>query len=241
MNARSSAPFPLALFVVMCHISICMAGPQRFDFPIDEKKLQKGALQIFELRPEGEGDKKRRHIAGIILIDASADEVWEVMNDWESMNEFVPDLEYYRIISEDERNNQDGIRQVFVEGKLNIPFFNFVYNLGILSDKTRMVQEWRLMTAEEIAINRLVGVDIRESTDGIEEIKGHAYVEATDNGRKSIYAYSTMIEFSMPLPEFIENYICKNALSGYMKGVKKRAESHGLYIKDSFSLFPRSY
>jgi hypothetical protein len=218
-----------------------MAGPQKFQFPIDEDQLRKGELQIFELRLEGEGDKKKRHIAGIIQIDAAPDDVWEVLNDWESMNEFVPDLEYYRIISEEAQNKKNGTRQVYVEGKLNIPFFNFVYNLGVVSDKSRMVQEWRLMTHEEIEIIRLVGLDIRESTDGIEEIKGHAYVETTDNGRKSIYAYSTVIEFSMPLPEFIENYICQNALSGYMEGVKKRAESHGLYIKESFSLFPQSH
>jgi hypothetical protein len=239
VNARLAVPLPLALVFILCRVVICLAGPQTFDFPIDENQLRKGELQIFELRLEGEGDKKKRHIAGIIQIDASPDDVWEVLNDWESMNEFVPDLEYYRIISEQEPSRQDGTRQLFIEGKLNIPFFNFVYNLGVASDKGRMVQEWRLMTHEEIEIIRLVGVDIRESTDGIEEIKGFAYVESADNGRTSIYAYSTIIEFSMPLPEFVENYICKNALSGFMEGVKKRSESHGLYIKDSFSLFPR--
>jgi polyketide cyclase/dehydrase/lipid transport protein len=238
---RRVAPFLLIFFFILCRGVICNAELDKFDFPVEDKKLWKGELQIFERRLEGAGDKKKRHIAGIILIDASTDEVWEVVNNWESMSEFVPDLEYYRVITEGQGNKQDGLHQLFVEGKLNIPLFNFVYNLGVVSDKSRLVQRWRLMTPEEIEIIRLVGVDIKKSTDGIEEIKGYAHVESVDNGRKSIYTYSTTIEFSMPLPEFVENYICRNALSGFMKGIKKRAESHGLYIKDSFSLFPPSY
>ena len=249
VNAKYDAPLTLILFFILCPVLICMAEPQTyglpkfdpplpFDFSIDEKKLWKGELQTFELRLKGEGDKKKRHIAGIILIDASAEEVWGILNDWESMSEFVPDLDYYRIISEKEPYDQDGSHQIFVEGKLGIPLFNFVYNLGVVSNRNRLIQKWRLMTPEEIEIIRLVGADIKESTDGIEEIKGYAYVKAVEDGQKSIYAYSTIIEFSMPLPEFVENYICRNALSGFMEGVKKRAESHGLYIKHSFSLFP---
>lgn len=238
---RTIASFLLIIFIIIFQDVICEADPEKFNFPVEEKKLWAGELQIFEQRMDGAGDKKKRHIAGIILIDASTDEVWEVLNDWEAMSEFVPDLEYYRIITEEKRYGQDGLNQIFVEGKLNIPLFNFVYNLGVVSDKKRLLQKWRLMTPEEIEIIKLVGVDINESTDGIEEIKGYAYVEAVDNGRKTIYTYSTVIEFSMPLPEFVENYVCRNSLSGFMEGIKKRAESHGLYIKESFSLFPPSY
>lgn len=243
---RTIVSFLLIIFIIIFQDVICKAEPvkfdfSKFDFSIDEKKLWAGELQIFEQRMDGAGDKKKRHIAGIILIDASTDEVWKVLNDWEAMSEFVPDLEYYRIITEEKRYDQDDLSQIFVEGKLNIPLFNFVYNLGVVSDKKRLLQKWRLMTPEEIEIIKLVGVDINESTDGIEEVKGYAYVEAVDNGRKTICTYSTVIEFSMPLPEFVENYVCRNSLSGFMEGIKKRAESHGLYIKESFSLFPPSY
>ncbi len=232
--------FPFLLLCLSCStvywVVVCWAEPGKFDFPVDEKKMLEGELQLFERSIEGGEGKKKRHIAGVILINALPEEVWNVLNDWESMDEFVPDLEYYKVITERRR---DGIGQLFLEGKLNIPLFNFIYNLDVVSDKSRFLQEWRLMTPEEVEIIRLVGFDIRESTDGIDEITGYGLVQPTDNGQKSIYTYSTVIEFSMPLPEFVENYISRNALIGFVEGVKKRVESHGLYIKDSSILFPQ--
>ncbi|MBW1892878.1 MAG: hypothetical protein JRI91_04180 [Deltaproteobacteria bacterium] len=217
--------------------AMCWAEPGKLDFPVDEKKMLEGELQIFERSIERGGGKKKKHIAGVILINASPEEVWNVLNDWESMDEFVPDLEYYKVISESRQYERDGIGQVFIEGKLNIPLFDFIYNLDVVSDKSCFLQKWRLMTPEEVEIIRLVGFDIRKSTDGIDEITGYGLVQPADNGQKSIYTYSTVIEFSMPLPEFVENYICRNALTGFIEGVKKRVESHGLYIKNSSSLF----
>lgn len=225
------------VLAILCAVMLGRAEPGVFDFPVDKTKMMQGEPQIFERHMTGEGKKKKRRIAGIVLINASPDEVWHVMNDWKSMDQFVPDLDYYRVISEGKRHENENMSQLFVEGRLNIPLFNFIYNLDVVSDKSRFLQTWRLMTPEEVEIIRLVGVEVKDSTDGIEEIDGYACLEPVDNGRKSIYTYSTVIEFSMPVPEFVENYICRNALAGFMEGVKKRAESHGLYIKDSFSLF----
>ena len=97
---------------------VCWAEPGKFDFPVDENKILEGELQIFERSIGGKGEGKKRQIAGVILINASPEEVWDVLNDWESMDEFVPDLEYYKVISEVRQYEQESIGQVLLFSSL---------------------------------------------------------------------------------------------------------------------------
>lgn len=234
----SMATLFILAFLVLSRQSVWATPDEFVVFAIDEEKLQSGQLQLFErLFSETEDGCKKRMVAGLLLIDAAPNQVWEISSDWDSMGQYVPDVEYFKTVLVLKPKSEKKIGQSFIEGKLNIPFYSIQYTLDVLFDTSHMKQTWRLMTPEEIDIYRLLGIDIKPASYGIESIEGNAYIEPYKNGEKAIYYYITVVEYSMPLPEFLESYIAKNTLAGYLEGVKQRVESQGLYIKTDSGFF----
>ncbi len=215
----------------------CLAVQEPFDYPVDESKLKSGELQLFQKKYPTSGISKKRQIAGIIVIDAGPDRVWEIMKDWDEFGQFVPDVDYYKTMLVLEPIGNGRIGKSFIEGKLDIPLFSIQYTLDVIFDQSHLRQEWRMMTPEEINIYNLIGINLKPSSSGIENIEGMALIKPYDNGNKAIYMYVSTVEYTMPLPEFLEEYLAKDALAGYMEGVKKRVESQGLYMKHAMRLF----
>ena len=91
---------PLLLSIILFFFAALAYGaePQKVNFNIDKVKLESGNLQVFEENyvVEGKGQKKRA--VGVILINAPPAKVWDVLENWDVMGEFVPGLSYYKTV-----------------------------------------------------------------------------------------------------------------------------------------------
>ncbi len=220
-------------FVLLMTAIPCWAVQDPFDFPVDEGKLEAGELLLFEKRYPAIGASKKRQIAGAIAIDSEPARVWEVMKNWDELGQFVPDVDYYKTILVLEPLENGRIGESVVEGKLDIPFFDIQYTLDVIFDQSKLRQQWRMMTPSEINTYNIIGIKLKPSSNGIESIEGMALIKPFENGRKAIYIYVSTVEYTMPLPDFLEDYLARDALIGYLEAVKKRVESQGLYVKQT--------
>ncbi|MCD6570946.1 MAG: hypothetical protein J7L53_09615 [Deltaproteobacteria bacterium] len=223
----------LLFLVCFLGLSICVYGqePTKIDITLNKAELEAGKLQVFvkDYYIEGKGEKKR--VIGAILIDAPPAKVWDVLDDWDSMGDFVPSLEHYKTIHVVEPSEEGISKETLIEGKLKIPLFEVVYTLDVKFDKANLRQDWRLVTKKEAAAYKERGINIRYPSAGLKNIEGFEYIEPYDNGRKTIYYYAPVVESSIPLPGFAERAITKSTLPDYMDAIKKRVESGGMYKK----------
>lgn len=205
---------------------------------IDREKLLAYELQVFEQTLSSNDFTNHKRIVGILLIDATPKEVWQVLKDWKLMGELVSEVEYHKIIAELKPIKKGLIGQSFIECKVSIPLFDFQYTLDVLFDESRFRQDWQLIKPEEVRIYNMIGINVKEPTDTIQNIEGFMIAEPFQNGRKTIYKFTSTVRFSTLLPRFVENYMIEKALTEHMVGVKKRVESHGLYVPPKFFDLP---
>ncbi len=196
----------------------------KIGLPLDMELLKAGDLQISveEFSTGGEGARKR--VVGVVLVDAPPDIVWKVLLDWESMPEFVPNLKSYTIVHQfpDPANPEN--TQKLIAGKIKVLFFTIGYTMDVLFDPANFRQEWRLVSDEDAAAYRENGIQAVDPVFGLKSVEGFEYIEPFDNGGKTLYYYSPVIESSIPVPGFIERAMAKSSLRGYMKGIKEKAE-----------------
>ncbi|KQC11005.1 MAG: hypothetical protein APR62_10820 [Smithella sp. SDB] len=209
----------LILFAVLAY----GAEPQKVNFNIDKAKLESGTLQVFEENyvVEGKGQKKRA--VGVILINAPPEKVWNVLENWDVMGEFVPGLSYYKTVHVIKPIGKDDIGETLIEGKLSFPPIR--YTLDVTFDKANLRQDWRMVTEKEIASYNAKQEVLENNSSMIKSIEGYEYLEPYNNGSQTVYTYAPIIETFGAVPDFIDRALTKNTLSGYVKSVKKRVES----------------
>jgi hypothetical protein len=207
-------------------------------FQIDQEKLQAYEIQIFDCTIPKNDDSNLKQVDGFLLIDARPDEVWEVIKDWRSMADLVSDVEYYKTIVELKPIVPDEVGQLFIECKISIPLYDFLFTLDVQFDQSRFQEEWQLIKPEDVKIYSLIGIPVKNPTDTIKDIKGQMAAEPYANGEKTVYRFSMTTEFSTVLPEFVESYMVQKLLTEHLQGVKKKVESHGLYTPKSFFELP---
>ncbi len=205
---------------------------------IDREKLLAYELQVFVQTLSSNDFTNHKRIVGVLLIDAPPKEVWQVIKDWKLMGELVSEVEYHKIIAELKPIKKGVIGQSFIECSVSIPLFDFQYTLDVLFDESRFRQDWQLIKPEEVRIYNMIGINVKEPTDTIQNIEGFMIAEPFQNGRKTIYKFTSTVQFSTLLPRFVENYMIEKALTEHMEGVKKRVESHGLYVRPKFFDLP---
>ncbi|MBU0992476.1 MAG: hypothetical protein KJ737_08290 [Proteobacteria bacterium] len=195
-------------------------------FTIDMATLKAGKLQIFteEFKVEGEG--KRKRVIGVILINKPPGDVWEVLKDWDSMGQYVPGLKYYKTIHTitpiDDMNNGETL----IEGELDVPIVTVTYTVNVTfraSENYRV--EWHLLSEKQIQKYCDSNIPVKANSSGLKSIEGFGYLEAVDDGLKTVYTYAPIVEISIPIPGFVERYISKSSLKGYLNAVKKHVES----------------
>jgi hypothetical protein len=199
---------------------------------IDLAKVSTGQVQSYIVKfKTKEGGEKGRAV-GVILIDAPYTKVREILGDWASMPEYVPNLKYYKVkytYPQDEL--PDGvIRRRLIEGKIGISFLTAVYPVDVQLREDNRTEGWKLIKKEEAAQWKNKGVDLAPPFWGIKDIGGLGYLESTEDGR-TIYYYSPVIETTVPVPNVILSTVMKLTLPGYMEGVKKRVESNGTWTR----------
>lgn len=205
---------------------------------IDQEKLCAYEVQIFDYTVPKDEDSNLKQVDGFLLIDATPAEVWEVIKDWYSMADLVSDVEYYKTIAELKPIMPNEIGQSFIECKISIPLYDFLFTLDVQFDQSRFQQEWQLIKPEDVKIYSLIGIPVKDPTDTLKDIKGQMAAEPYNNGKKTVYRFSMATEFSTVLPGFVETYMVQKLLTEHLEGVKKKVESHGLYTPKSFFELP---
>ncbi|MFH2063975.1 MAG: hypothetical protein ABIK15_02100 [Pseudomonadota bacterium] len=207
-------------------------------FTTDLNKLLTYEVQIFDCVVSKDENNNQKRVDGLLLIDAAPTEVWEVIKDWKSVAELIPDVEYYTTIAALKPIQKGTIGQSFIECKISIPLFDFLFTLDVEFDESRFRQEWQLIKPEDAKIYNLIGIPVKDTTDTIKNMEGFMVAEPFENGKKTVYHFSLTIEFSTVLPEFVESYMIEKLLTDHLKGVKKQVESHGLYAPSRFLKLP---
>ncbi len=202
------------------------SGNQKIEVDLNEKKLIAGELQIFKFDFDIPGEGKGRRLIGVLLIDAPVAKVWELLADWDSMNEYVPGLEYYKTMLILKKSENGNILESVIEAELDITFFLSInYTLRVSFDEENLRQDWTFITDEEIEkYNKAEKLDIKKSSIGIKNIEGFEYIEPYDGGNKTVYYYAPIVEVSIPVPDFVDTALSKKSLTEYMVAVKKKAE-----------------
>ncbi len=196
--------------------------PPQFDM----EKLQAGEFQIFfqDYAVEGKGMKQR--VIGAILLEASPDKIWKILNPWEDMENYVPGLEYSKTIHVISTFENGDVSEHLVEAKLNVPMVSVIYTLNQKLTPSKYMTNYHLLSEKEIEEYNKKNVPVKKTTFGLKSIEGYSYyLPVDDSNQKTIYVYSPIIEISIPLPGFIERYIAKKTLVGYIEGVRKKVGS----------------
>lgn len=213
----------LSVFLMTFAVCAYGAGPQKVKFNIDKAKLESGVLQVFEENyvVEGEGQKKRA--VGIILINAPPARVWDVLENWDVMGEYVPGLSYYKTVHVVKPIGKSGVGESLIEGKLSVPPIR--YTLLVKFDKSNLRQDWRLVSEKEILFYNKKQEILKKNSSMVKSIEGYEYLEPYNKGLQTVYTYAPIVETAGPVPDFIDRALTKNTLSGYVTAVKKRVES----------------
>jgi len=206
------------------------AEGDKLNLTLDKNLLEAGKLQSFvhEYKVKGQGKKKR--VVGVLLINASPDTVWQVLVNWDSMGEFIPSLDYYRTIKVLSPLGKGLAGRSLIEGKLSFALFSVQYTLDVIFDEPDKLQQWCMLTDDEVINYNKKSIAVKRSSGGLKNIEGFEYIEPYDNGAKTIYYYAPIVETSVPLPGFVERSISKSTLSDYMEAIKARAEE---FAKDA--------
>lgn len=217
--------------VVLCAIlSIMLAGrsgsaPLKLDLPVDRVKLEAGELQTFVHSYKVDGDRLKKRVVGVLLIDAAPPVVWGVLKDWDAMGAFVPNLEYYKTVHVTRPILAGSVGETCIEGKLRSGFITIFYTLNVVFDEPGLSQEWRMVSDAEVDAYAARGIKMAKGSAGLKNIEGFEYIEPYGDGSKTVYYYAPIVETSGPVPAFVERSLAKASLKGYMEGVRKKVES----------------
>lgn len=218
------------LFLFFFMISTGLAygsGAEKRGIKLDKEKLQSGKCQVImqNLKVEGNGEKKR--FVGVMLIDAPPSMVWEVIQDWDAMGDFVPDLEYYKTIHVLKRLDNGFVGESLIEGKFKF-IISILYSLHVTFDAPNLRVEWRLLTKEEIESYNKKDIKVKKNSALLKNIEGYGYLEPSDNGSKTIYYYAPTIEISVV--RYIPKFLQKSSICKYLEKVKERVESRRIKL-----------
>lgn len=213
----------LSIFITLIAVLAYGAEPQKLKLNIDKAKLEAGQLQTFEENYVVEGKGQKRRAIGVILINASPEKVWSVLENWDVMGEFVPGLSYYKTVHIIKPLGQNTVGESLIEGKLSFP--PIIYTLDVVFDKANLRQDWRLVTEKEMFSYNEKKEIVKKNSGMLRSIEGYEYLEPYSNGQQTVYIYAPIIETAGAVPAFIDRVLTKNTLSGYVKAIKKRVES----------------
>ncbi|MBF0449244.1 MAG: hypothetical protein HQK75_00930 [Candidatus Magnetomorum sp.] len=213
-------------FFLLASYSVAAAIPV-LDIDLDKTKLANGELQTFveTLETKGKGGKKR--IIGVVMIHATQEAVWEIIENWDAYGEFVPGLKYYKTIHKETYPAQPTVSRSFIEGyiKIPVPFIRKNYTLDVMFDRSNYFINWQLIDYKRIRNLNQRGLSLTKNSRVIQNIEGFSYLEPFDNGTKTIIYYAPVVEISIPVPKRVERFLSGTIMKGFMEAIKNRAEN----------------
>jgi coenzyme Q-binding protein COQ10 len=136
---------------------------------------------------------------GQAVIDASVEDVWNIITDFDSFGEFMPNTIYYKPVGW-----KDG--KLFVDCRVKVALMTMDYQLSYIIDEAKHTTYWFYVKGP-----------IRDS-------QGYFRVEPYDKGR-SLVTYTTTIEVGKAIPAFIEKALGKSTFPKIFESLRKRANN----------------
>jgi carbon monoxide dehydrogenase subunit G len=162
--------------------------------PKVKKELDKGKIAIsIEQNPV----TKVFAPTGQAVIDASVEDVWNIITDFNSFGEFMPNTIYYK-----PAGWKDG--KLFVDCRIKVALVTMDYQLSYIIDEEKHTTYWFYVKGP-----------IRDS-------QGYFRVESYGKGR-SLVTYTTTIEVGKAIPAFMEKVLSKSTFPKIFESLSKRA------------------
>jgi coenzyme Q-binding protein COQ10 len=133
---------------------------------------------------------------GQAVIDASVADVWNIITDFNSFGEFMPNTIYYK-----PAGWKDG--KLFVDCRVKVALMTMDYQLSYIIDEEKHTTYWFYVKGP-----------IRDS-------QGYFRVEPYDKGR-SLVTYTTTIEVGKAVPAFMEKALSKSTFPKIFESLRKR-------------------
>jgi len=185
---------------------------------IDIMLLNSGRIQYLDYKD----DHGISYRTGAVLIDASPETVWGILEDIENLGSVLTHIEYYRI-RHGSTDQEKG--DILLEGRFVIPDFPAQFTLAMEFDRTGKWRKWHVMSAEETASFNKKGIGVLPSGGLIKDMAGFEYLEPFEDGKKTVYYYAMNITSTIPIPEFIKNNIHDAVYARHMGMIRDMAES----------------
>jgi carbon monoxide dehydrogenase subunit G len=193
--------------VSFCLISVCYLSSTNLfaeGLQLDAKtkeKLEKGDIVMsVERNPH----TKVIVPTGYSLVDASPDEVWRVITDFDSFGKFMPNVIYYKPVEwKDDR--------LIVDCKIKVVLLKLDYTLSYIIDDKTHTTYWFFVKGP------------------IKDAQGFFRVDPWDD-KRVLVTYTTSINVGKAIPGFIEESLSKSTFPEIFKSVRKRVaylKAHG--------------
>ena len=179
---------------------------ENFDYTDILPDLEKGKVVITK---KIESKEAKANAIAHILIEASQQDIFDVLLDFSAWHRFVP---YVKKASPVKKEGNS----VWVTFKNKIFFYSFTYTLRCDIDPENYTIVWSLDESYPHMIK---------------DTTGYCRIIKMDE-KKTITTYSTYVTVGKLIPKFLENYIAKKSLPKLMKSLRKEVMSRK---KDSWN------
>jgi len=170
-----------------------------FDF--DEAqllRLKKGEIQV-HVRPSGR--QYKGWVEAIVLIDAPAQNIWQIMTDCEEVMVFVPELTRCQVL--DSGKNWEIIRHD-VKWIWFLPKVSYVFRADYQKHR-------------QIDFERIDG-DLRE-------VRGYWHLQPLNNGRQTVVSYGVYIDPGFFVPQWFVRQSLKINLPAVLAALRTQAQN----------------
>ena len=179
----------------------------------DWEQLNQNQVQTaIEPYETDEGVKKRG--VAMVILPAGIEKAWELVSDWDSMGDYVPNLKYYKTIHRAETEK-------FIAGRLRIMFVNIDYPLWVQFDHEKYNHTWRMLKEDELPAIELRGIKgLVPAHFAIKDITGFWQLKPIDEN-KTLFLYSALVSAKF-VPESVMTYVSKLTLPNFLAAVRQR-------------------
>jgi len=179
--------------LMVCTMNINAHGP----FPDESKRreLKRGEILItIDKHPITNAFLP----TGQCLVEASVEDVWWIITDFDSFKEFLPHVVYYRpLFWKDDR--------LLVDCKVKLAFINYKYRLSYIIDESEHSTYWFYESGP------------------IHDTQGYWRVEPFD-GKHTLVTYTTTIDVGSAVPDFIEKKMAKSTFPEIFHSLRSRVK-----------------
>ena len=206
----------LAALVFVCPLLLTLFPQHSEALEPDWDLLNQGKVQtaIEAFETEEDEEVKKQGVA-MVILPVGIESAWKVLNDWNSMGEYVPNLKYYRTVYLDDKEK-------YVAGRLYILYMNIDYPLWIQFDHEQYNHVWRMLRDDELPGVEERGIEgLQKSHFLINDIRGYFKLSSIDENN-TLFLYSTLVSTKIPVPQTVEAYVAKLTLPNFLAAVRQR-------------------